>query len=166
MHGRSFEGCGWHARWARRLPDRLRDGLRRRIPAVESGKRGRLLLELLRRQHFRHHPYPDADWRWHAVFPRSKRARMAAYRRRRVVHLSWGDREHAHLFSTHDSLQHSGDAGPTGGWTRADRASDPATWREFGRVTGSRNLEDRRLPTLAHPAFSNTIVWQLPPVHQ
>jgi hypothetical protein len=41
-----FERRGWDAGRARRIPDRVRDGLRRWIPHLQSGERGRFLLEL------------------------------------------------------------------------------------------------------------------------
>src|SRR2546428_13570180 len=69
MHDRpSDERRGWNARRPRRLRDRIRHELRWRIPAVQSSERGRLLLELLRHKHLRHHTDPHADRHRHAVF--------------------------------------------------------------------------------------------------
>src|ERR1039457_1234525 len=129
--GSSFQRCGRDVRRTRRLPAGLRADLRGRIPADQSSDRGRLLLELLGLQHFRHYADPDVDRHRLAVPGRPQRDRVAVDRRRGGVHGGGGGRQPAHLFSADQLVQHHRHAGAAGGRVRADCAGHAAAFHKL-----------------------------------
>src|ERR1700758_390090 len=110
-HGKPFLHRRRRNSWRTRpFPSWFYHGLRRRLPYYPSGEHRWLLLELLGRQQFRHHTSADAVRRWHFVLEREELAWLAAHRRRGVVHLGRDHRQHAHLFSPHQSFRDHGHA--------------------------------------------------------
>jgi hypothetical protein len=128
QHGKPvIERCGRHTRRNGLFRDGLRHGLCRRIFLGAPSQRGRLLLELLRREQFWHHARAHAHWRGLIVLERPERGGMAVNRSRRAIYSGRCNRQSAHLFSADKFVQHASHADPAGGRLGADCTSDPTT---------------------------------------
>src|SRR6266480_3883024 len=101
-HGKPFlQRRRWHSRRPRPFPDRHHHELPGGLLPGQSSKRCRFLLELFRREHFRHHPDPYAFRRGSALLERSQHSRLGSHSCRFALHFRGRARQHAHLFSPH-----------------------------------------------------------------
>src|SRR6266436_6416732 len=101
-HGKPFlQRRRWHSRRPGPFPDRHHHELPGGLLPGQSSQRCRFLLELFRREHFRHHPDPYAFRRGSALLERSQHSRLGSHSCRFALHLRGRARQHAHLFSPH-----------------------------------------------------------------